>query len=70
MFLKNKAGQAVIEYLFLFAFMSLIALNFVKGLSEYITDTQGSLAYYLSQHLSVGVCESECFVGKFRNSSF
>lgn len=67
---KNQAGQAVVEYLFIFAFMSLIAINFVKGLSQYVSDTQGSLAYYLSQHLSVGVCRKECFIDAFGNGTY
>lgn len=63
---ENK-GQALVEYIVVFSFLALISIKMVQGISGYLTDTTGNLAYYLSQQLSVGVCEEHCFFSKFKN---
>ncbi len=60
-------GQAVIEYLLVFAFLTLISINLVKGLSRVMNKSMGNLSYVLTQHLSVGVCKGSCFLDAFGN---
>lgn len=65
---KNQtSGQALVEYLFLFAFMSLIGVNLVRGFTSTMGTTSGSLAVILSNQLTSGVCEDQCFHEGFIN---
>lgn len=57
----------MVEYLLLFAFMTLISVNLVKALTNTMGDTSGSLTYVLSQHLTSGVCDQGCFFTGFAN---
>jgi hypothetical protein len=63
---KNK-GQALVEYIIIFSFLALIAIKMVQGVSGYLTDTMGNLAYYLTQQLSVGVCDEHCYFSGYKN---
>ena len=69
--MKNKfersTGQAMIEYLLVFAFMALIAINFFRWGQKYVNESIGMFAGVLSQELSVGVCEKACFFNGYRN---
>lgn len=60
-------GQAVVEYLIVFTFMALIAINVMAGIGVTVGETMGSLAFHLSQELSVGVCPSLCFYDNYEN---
>ena len=66
-YLKRDRGQAVVEYLLIFGFMALLALNMAKALGGFMGESVGSLAYTLSQNLSVGVCKRFCFYDGFKN---
>ncbi len=57
----KNSGQAVVEYLLLFAFISLIGISLVKGFTETMGKTAGGLSYILSQQLTSGVCAEACF---------
>jgi hypothetical protein len=65
---QNK-GQALVEYIIIFSFLALISIKMVSGVSGYITDTMGNLAFYLTQQLSVGVCEEHCYFGGYKNQA-
>ncbi|MBT7608567.1 MAG: hypothetical protein HN576_02350 [Bacteriovoracaceae bacterium] len=65
--IRNKRGQALVEYIIIFSFLALIAIKMVQGVSGYLSDTMGNLAYYLSQQLSVGVCDEHCFFSGYKN---
>jgi len=68
--MKRKAGsrgQALIEYIIIFSFMAIIAVRMVTAINGYLTGTMGNLAFYLSQQLSVGVCEKLCFLDTYGN---
>lgn len=62
-----RQGQALIEYLIVFSFIALIAVNLVKGLGNFMGGTVGSLAYELTQQLTTGVCKSQCFYDGYIN---
>ena len=64
---KGCAGQALIEYLILFAFMSLIALNMVKGMGGMMSDSVRSIGFQLTQQLTIGVCAEECWYSDYQN---
>jgi len=66
----GRAGQALIEYLILFAFMSLIAINMVKGMGGMMTSSVKSIGYQLTQQLTIGVCESECWYSDYANRTY
>jgi len=63
----NYLGQAVIEYLIIFAFMGLFGVRLVGTFNVFLNDTVTGLAYAISQHLTIGVCEKQCFFGKYGN---
>lgn len=56
-------GQALIEYILIFGFMIFLSVNFVKSLNTTMSKSVGSLAYELTEQLSVGACKKNCFVG-------
>lgn len=55
-FRKRQLGQALVEYLFVMAFMSVILFNFTKGLNSVIGESMGTLRYILSIELTTGIC--------------
>ena len=65
--LKLATGQALIEYLLLFSFMTFMAINVVKGLGKTMLSTVGYLGYELTEQLTVGVCAKDCFYQGYSN---
>jgi len=63
----SESGQAVIEYLIIFAFMSLIGLNMMKSLGTFMSETASGLGHALTQQLATGVCEQYCFYTGYKN---
>ncbi len=61
------SGQAMIEYIFVFSAMALLAMQFYKWGGKYMDESVGSLGYVLTQELSVGNCKSECFFRDYFN---
>jgi Flp pilus assembly pilin Flp len=66
MILKNH-GQAVVEYLVIFAFLAMISIAMARFLGGFLGNTATSLAFQLSNHLSSGVCPQMCFFDGFEN---
>lgn len=63
----KQAGQAVIEYLIIFAFLSLITLTMARSIGGFLGDSFGAIGFALTQKLSTGVCASLCFDNSFEN---
>mgnify|MGYP001284506747 CR=1 FL=1 len=63
----KSAGQATIEYLFVMIFIVSISIKMVGAFSDFMRDSVGNLGHVLSQNLTVGVCEKQCFFGGFKN---
>lgn len=61
------AGQAMIEYLLIFSFVTFFSINIVKGLGKTMFTTVGFLGYELTEQLTIGVCASECFMTGYKN---
>jgi hypothetical protein len=65
---KSKAhGQALIEYLLIFSFMTFISINMVKGLGKTLLKSVGFLGYELTEQFTIGVCKEECFYSGYKN---
>jgi hypothetical protein len=60
-------GQALIEYLLIFSFMAFITINMIKGLGATLLSSVGYIGYELTQQLTIGVCNKECFYDGYRN---
>ena len=64
---KTDLGQAVVEYILIFAFISLFAIYMVRSFGSFMGSSMGSLAYHLTQQLTIGVCENHCFGNDYAN---
>lgn len=64
---KGAAGQALIEYLLLFSFMTFIAINMVRGLGKTVTKSVGIIGYEMTEQFTVGVCKTYCFYTGYLN---
>lgn len=64
---KNNRGQALVEYILILAFLSVIGSRFVSGVGNSLSSKMGTLAHVLSVNLSVGVCKSECNFSGYKN---
>ncbi|MDD4973048.1 MAG: hypothetical protein PHY93_01790 [Bacteriovorax sp.] len=60
-------GQALIEYLLIFSFMTFIAISMVKGLGATLLSSVGYVGYELTEQFTVGVCAKECFFDGYVN---
>ncbi len=60
-------GQALIEYLLIFSFMTFIGINMVRGLGKTMTTSVGVLGYELTEQFTVGVCKEMCFYNGYIN---
>ena len=60
-------GQALIEYLLIFSFMTFIGINMVRGLGRTMTTSVGVLGYELTEQFTVGVCKEMCFYNGYIN---
>ncbi len=64
---RSWRGQALIEYLFIFAFIGLVSVSMMKGFGEAFATSMGSLNFFLTQELSVGVCKAACLGSQYEN---
>jgi hypothetical protein len=64
---KKSAGQALIEYLLLFSFMTFISISMVKGLGKTMLTSVGVMGYELTEQFTVGVCKKLCFFTGYEN---
>ena len=67
MFFYSKKAQALIEYIFILAFIGFVAVGMMKGFGQAFSNSMGSLNYYLTQELSIGVCNRSC-LGNHHNN--
>ncbi len=63
----RASGQALIEYLLLFSFMTFIAINMVRGLGKTVSTSVGVIGYELTEQFTVGVCKEHCFFKEYLN---
>ncbi|HLE11254.1 MAG: hypothetical protein A2504_10735 [Bdellovibrionales bacterium RIFOXYD12_FULL_39_22] len=65
--IKASAGQALVEYILLFAIISIITVNMLKTITTYFDEAVGNFGNIFSRHLATGVCERNCFFNDFGN---
>lgn len=63
----GSSGQALVEYILVFAFMTIITLRFSSTISGFFGDSFGNLNRIISLHLTTGVCERQCFSKDYSN---
>jgi len=63
----NRSGQAVVEYLLVFLFVTFMAWWFFNNGGRYLDDSIGGLGYALSAELTTGVCERSCYFYDYVN---
>jgi hypothetical protein len=63
----RSQGQALIEYLLIFSFMTFISISMVKGLGKTLFDSVGYIGFELTEQFSVGVCKEFCFFDGYAN---
>lgn len=66
-YLFNRSGQALLEFLIVLIFASLVSTKVVGSLSEFMANSFGGLAHVLSLNLSTGVCQQDCFYSGYNN---
>lgn len=67
---KNKmgaSGQALIEYLLIFSFMTFISISLVRGLGKTLMSSVGNIGFELTEQFTVGVCKKLCFYSGYVN---
>jgi hypothetical protein len=64
---SGHSGQALIEYLLIFSFMTFLGINIVRGLGKTMTSSIGIIGYELSEQFTVGVCKTHCFYNGYKN---
>lgn len=64
---KNNHGQALIEYLLVFSFMTFFSFSLVRGLSKSMYQTVGYLGSELTEQLTIGVCDRLCYTQEYEN---
>ena len=65
--ISGSAGQALIEYLLIFSFMTFVSISMVKGLGKTMFSSVGILGYELTEQFTVGVCKNLCFFTGYEN---
>jgi hypothetical protein len=64
----NNRGQATVEYIFILAFAILFGFNVISKYTNFFGDSMGSVSHVLSTHLTIGVCDSNCWLKGYENS--
>lgn len=63
----NRAGQALVEYLFALMFITIISTKMIGAFSDFMRDSFGNLAHVLTLNLMTGACKSQCFWYGYKN---
>lgn len=63
----RASGQALIEYLLIFSFMTFITVSMVKGLGKTLFKSVGYLGFEMTEQFTIGVCAKECFYTGYKN---
>lgn len=64
---KDQKGQALVEYLFVIMFVSVIGTKFISKIGQFSSTQMGKMAHVLSLNLTVGVCTDQCFFSGYKN---
>lgn len=62
-----ESGQALVEYLLIFSFVTFLAIGMVKGMGRTMTESVGYIGYELTEMLTTGVCSRLCYFNGYLN---
>ena len=65
----RASGQALIEYLLIFSFMTFVSISLVRGLGKTLMSSVGNIGFELTEQFSVGVCKKYCFFNGYENQA-
>jgi hypothetical protein len=65
---RSQAGQALVEYVFIFLFSVMLIGKAVQMFSEFFRDSMGNLGHVVSMNLMTGVCPENCWYDGYRNT--
>ncbi|MCT4642608.1 MAG: hypothetical protein N4A33_09975 [Bacteriovoracaceae bacterium] len=68
-FLNSNKGQAMVEYLLIMVFAASISIKMIQSFSDFMKTSMGSMGHILTQHLTTGVCEKNCFFAGYKNGA-
>ncbi len=57
--ISNNHGQAIIEFLLVFVFLTSLAIGIAKGLGNFSHGVFKSFSYVLTQELTIGMCPKD-----------
>lgn len=61
-------GQATVEYIFILAFAVILGFNIINAYTDFFKNSMGGVSHVLSTHLTVGVCQKDCWFNGYQNS--
>ncbi len=64
---KKDIGQAIVEYLLIFAFIASIGMGMSQAFIGVLGSISGGLGYTLTDQLKSGVCKSNCYYTGYKN---
>lgn len=67
MLLRNRLGQATIEYILLFGLMAMIAVAMAKAMTGTMQNSMGGLGAAMTNYLTTGVCKEFCYFSNYEN---
>ena len=65
----RASGQALIEYLLIFSFMTFVSISLVRGLGKTMMGSVGVMGFELTEQFTVGVCKKFCFYTGYENEA-
>jgi hypothetical protein len=60
-------GQATVEYIIVLAIIAILGTQLVGRFTGFFQNSLGGVAHYLSTHLIVGVCQTDCWFSSYFN---
>jgi Flp pilus assembly pilin Flp len=64
---QKNLGQAMIEYLILLGIILVLVLRMGNEFKTFLGNIMGTFNDTLATHLTVGVCQNNCFYSQYRN---
>lgn len=64
----HTRGQATVEYIFILAFAVILGFNIINKYTDFFSESMGSVSHVLSTHLTIGVCDGECWTSSYDNA--
>lgn len=63
----KQGGQATVEYIFILAFVVMLAFKITDVFTDFFRDSMGNVGHVLSVNLTTGICPKNCFFYGYYN---